>query len=159
MVMMRPPSRRKGTAARTAATTPPTFTANSRSSAARSAVWSLTVPAANTPSFIDEDVESAELLGYRLDKVFDLLGVGLVCFERCGVNAFALEVLGDGRRFVGGSGIADGDVSALIGELLSDGRADTARSASDERHLAGERLRLGGLEILGGEWLRHDQLL
>src|SRR5262245_46187623 len=52
MVMMRPPSRRKGTAARTAATTPPTFTANSRSSAARSAIWSLMAPAANTPALL-----------------------------------------------------------------------------------------------------------
>src|SRR5262245_9257010 len=111
MVMMRPPSRRKGTAARTAATTPPTFTANSLE---RCAVGGLVVDGTcgEHARIVDEDVESAELLGYRLGKVSDLLGVGLICFERCGVNAFVLEVLGDGRRFVGGSGIADGDVSA-----------------------------------------------
>ena len=65
--MMRPPSRRNGTAARTAAVTPPTFTANRCSSAERSAEKSLTAPPANTPAF----KKALDRYETRRDEIFE----------------------------------------------------------------------------------------
>ena len=134
--MMRPPSSINGAAVRTAVATPPTLTANSRSSSARLLARSSTWPQANTPALLTRMSRRPK----RSTTDFTSASTSLVLawsalkasartpfLRNSSTTASALSARGD---------VADGDVGAVVGEGPGDRRADAARAAGDEGNLS-----------------------
>ncbi len=120
--------------------TPPTFTAKRRSSAETIGLRVVDGAAREHAGIVDEDIEAPKLLGNVVHERFDLLGIGLIGLERLGAHAVVPQISYDRLGLVGGRGITDRDVGALVGEGSGDCRADTARAAGDQGDLAGKRL-------------------
>ena len=132
--MMRPWSLMSGTAARTAAATPPTLMAEHEHA-----------------GVVDEDVELAEMARAVVHERFDLHRVGLVGLEGCGACAQILQFLDQRFGAVGGGRIADGDIGAIERQAARDGSTDTTRTAGDEGDFVGEGF--GHAVLREDEWL------
>ena len=143
--MMRPPSCISGAAARTAAATPPTLTANRCSISARLLARSLTELLANTPALLTRMSRRPKRSITDLNELADVVLLALVGLEGVGADALGQKVVDDILGLVLRGGIADGDVRTVLGEGTCDGCADAARAAGDQGHLSVEFVRHGSI--------------
>ena len=72
------------------------------------------------------------------DGASDCIGVGGVRLDRDRLSASMFNLFDNGRCRVGALGVGNGDTGAVRGQALGNSGTDAARTAGDERDLAGQ---------------------
>src|SRR5262245_45322170 len=81
---------------------------------------------------VDQDVEPAEALDHVVDQALHLVAPSHVTGERRRADLVLLEVMRHALGLILALGIDDGDVTALVGERMTDALAQPAVPAGDD---------------------------